>query len=228
MPRTIGSLIDAKNFKEVLARLGNIPPERIRWHPYPGTATECDLLRINGREDVLCELIDGVLVEKPVGAQEGYLASELIQALGPFAKSHDLGAVFAPDTPLRVFAGLVRLPDVCFVSWERLPGKMVPAEPIPNLIPELTVEVLSPSNTTSEMLRKRKEFFLAGTQLFWIVDPNKRTVNVYTAPDDFETLGESDTLTGGDVLPGFTLKLADLFARVPKPPAKAPKKRQKP
>ena len=96
------------------------------------------------------------------------------------------------------------------------------------MTPRFAIDILSPGNTDAEMLRKRKEFFLAGTQLFWIVDPDKRTVQVYTAPEDFTTLTEADTLTGGDVLPGLTLKLADLFARVPKPSAKAPKKRKKP
>jgi Uma2 family endonuclease len=175
-----------------------------------------------------CELIDGTLVQKATGFLKGILTARVICHLGNFAESNDRGVVFAWNAPFRMTRYLVRSPDVSYVSWDRLPGKMVPAEPIPSLIPELAVEVLSPSNTTSEMLRKRKEFFLAGTQLFWIVDPNKRTVQVYTAPEDSTTLTEADTLTGGDVLPGFTLKLVDLFARVPKPPAKAPKKRKKP
>jgi Uma2 family endonuclease len=94
---------------------------------------------------------------------------------------------------------------------------MVPAEPIPDLVPEFTIEVLSPSNTRSEMLRKRKEFFLAGTQLFWIVDPNIRTLTAYSAPDVFETFAEPATVTAQPVLPDFGVSLTSLFARLPKP-----------
>jgi Uma2 family endonuclease len=228
MRRTAHPLKDARNLKDLLARLGDVPLERIRADPLLGTATKNDLIRILDDENVPCELVDGILVQKPTGFLKGILTARVICHLGNFAESNDRGVVFAWNAPFGMTRYLVRSPDASFVSRDRLPGKLVPSEPISSLIPELTVEVLSPSNTTSEMLRKRQEFFLAGTQLFWIVDPNKCTVQVYTAPEDCTTLTEADTLTGGDVLPGFTLKLADLFARVPKPSAKAPKKQKKP
>jgi len=89
----------------------------------------------------------------------------------------------------------------------------------------LAVEVLSPSNSLKEIERKLKEYFLSGTQLVWIVDLDARTVKVHTAPDQFETLTERETLTGGDVLPGFMLPLKQLFARVPR--AKRPRRKRK-
>jgi len=216
MPRTRFPVKDVHSMKDLLTRLGDIPLERIRMNPLPGTATERDLLRVVERENIPCELIDGTLVEKPMGAKEGFLAAELIRLLGNFVTDRDLGVVFAPDSTLRIYSGQVRLPDVCFVSWDRLPGKMVPAEPIPDLVPEFTIEVLSPSNTRSEMLRKRKEFFLTGTQLFWIVDPNIRTLTAYSAPDVFETFTEPASVTGRPVLPEFEVSLTSLFARLPK------------
>jgi Uma2 family endonuclease len=78
------------------------------------------------------------------------------------------------------------------------------------------------------MVRKRREFFLAGTQLIWIIDPNKRTVEVFKPQDGRLVLTDSDTLTGGDVLRGFLLKLNGFFSGVPRRPASAPKKRKKP
>src|SRR5262249_44762398 len=82
--------------------------------------------------------------------------------------------------------------------------------------PNLAVEVLSEGNTPAEIERKLKEYFLAGVELAWIVDPFKRTVAVHTAPDRLRTLSEKGTLDGGSVLPGFTLAVRELFARLPK------------
>jgi Uma2 family endonuclease len=115
---------------------------------------------------------------------------------------------------LRLASGLVRLPDVSFVSQALVPGGAFPREPIPDLFPDLAVEVLSPSYTRSEMERKRREYFTAGTRLVWVVDPDARTVDVFTAPDVSARLTAADTLDGGAVLPGFSLSLAALFASV--------------
>jgi Uma2 family endonuclease len=228
MPRTHQRLNNVHNLRELLRRLGDIPLERIRFHPPPGTATEEDLLQVLDRENVPCELIDGVLVEKPMGAKESLLAGRLIRILGNFVAEHQLGEVGAPDLTLRIMQGLVRLPDVAYISSAQFPGGELPSEPIAELVPELIVEILSPSNTRSEMARKRREFFLTGTQLIWTINPNKRTVDVFTPQDHRTTLTESDTLTGGDVLRGFALKLSEFFAGVPKSPARAPKRRKKP
>ena len=82
------------------------------------------------------------------------------------------------------------------------------------LAPDLTVEVLSVSNTGAEMKKKREDYFAVGVRLAWEVDPDTRTVNVYTSPDQVTVLHASDTLDGGAVLPGFTLPLRDLFAEL--------------
>jgi len=228
MPRMYQGLNNARTMRDLFRRLGDIPMERVRLHPPPGTATEADLHRVLDHENVPCELIDGVLVEKPMGAKESVLAARLIRILGNFVEQHKLGEVGAPDLTLRVMHGLIRLPDVAFISAEQFPGGELPSEPVPDLVPELVVEILSPSNTRSEMARKRREFFLTGTQLIWIIDPYKRTVYVYTPGGERNVLTEKDTLTGGDVLRGFTLKLSDYFAGVPKRPGRPPRKRKKP
>jgi len=205
----------SENLAELVERLGGIPLERIRMSPPPGTATEDDVLRSERMaEKRLCELIDGVLVEKPMAFRESMLAAYLIRIMGNFIAQYNSGIVTAPDGFVRLFVGRVRSPDVSFTSWNRLPGRKVPSQPIPTLAPDLVVEVLSPSNTEAEMKSKRREFFGVGTRLFWIADPETRTVRVYTDVDDVVTLAESEILDGGDVLPGFSLPLRDWFAEL--------------
>jgi Uma2 family endonuclease len=199
---------------DLLSRLGGISPKRVRLSPAPGTATEKDLLAIGCREDRLFELVDGTLVEKAVGYRESLLACALIHFLRTFVKGRKLGLVTGPDGMLRLFPGLVRGPDVAFASWKKFPRRKVPTQPIPRLAPDLVIEVLSKGNTKKEMARKRREYFKAGVQLVWEVEPVKRQVVVYTSPKTGETLEENQYLTGGDVLPGFSLYLGDLFAEL--------------
>jgi Uma2 family endonuclease len=205
-PATIETVAD------LLERLGGIPAWRVRFRPAPGTATEQDVLAASREGKRVCELVDGVLVEKAMGYKESALAFLLGSALLAYTKPRKLGVVTGPDGTVRLFPGLVRIPDVAFASWDRLPGRRIPDEPIPDVAPDLAVEVLSQSNTEAEMGRKLREYFAAGVRLAWLVDPETRTVQVYTAPDQCSLLRENDTLDGGAVLPGFTLALAGLFA----------------
>jgi Uma2 family endonuclease len=203
---------------DLLAQLGSIAPARVRFRPLPGTATEQDVLDVQARDSRLCELVDGVLVEKGMGFLESYLAGALIEVLRGFVRPRRLGLVTAPDGMVRLAPGLVRIPDVAFISGARLPGRRVPREPIPDLAPDLAVEVLSESNTADEMARKRREYFAAGVRLVWQVAPEARTVEVYTAPEQVTVLHEADTLDGGTVLPGFALSLRELFAELDQQP----------
>jgi Uma2 family endonuclease len=199
---------------ELVERLGGIPLSRILVDPAPGTATEKDLLDAERRYNRLYELVDGVLVEKTMGYRESILAGALIEILRRYVKPRKLGLVSSPDGTIRLFPGLVRIPDVSFASWSHFPGRKVPGEPIPSLAPDLVIEVLSGSNTPAEMERKRGECFAAGTRLIWEVDPERRVVTVYTADGTVAALDASQTLDGGAVLPGFALKLAELFAEL--------------
>jgi len=197
---------------DLVERFGPIPLWRIRLDPPPGSATEQDVLELNERHDRLCELVDGVLVEKTVGTYESFLAGELLRRLADFVTGRKLGVALPVDGMLRLSPGLVRIPDVSFVSWERLPGRRVSREPIWGLAPDLAAEVLSRSNTPQEMRRKLDEYFHVGVRLVWYVYPESRTVEAYTAADRPTLLGEKDVLKGGDVLPGFELPLEELFA----------------
>jgi Uma2 family endonuclease len=131
-----------------------------------------------------------------------------------FVIPRNLGIITGADGTVRLFAGLVRIPDVAYTSWDRLPGRRMPATPIPALVPALAVEVLSPSNTVAEMLRKRQDYFGAGVQAVWQIDPDARTLRVFTEVEVFTELTATETLDGGTVLPGFTLALGDLFAEL--------------
>jgi Uma2 family endonuclease len=195
-------------------RLGPMPLSRIRFDPFPGTATEEDVIAIYARERRLYELADGILVEKAVGFRESILAGALIQMIRDFLKQFPLGTVTAPDGMMRLSSGLIRIPDVAFIAWERFPNRQVPDEPVPNLAPDLAVEILSASNTRQEMNRKLQDYFAAGCRLVWFVDPRGRSVTVYTAPDQSTRLEEDQTLDGGMVLPGLTLPLRQLFAEL--------------
>jgi Uma2 family endonuclease len=194
---------------DVLEHFDGIPPERIRLHPPPGTATEQDVIDIHD----LCELIDGVLVEKAVGYYEGQLAFAIAYLIERYLEDHDLGLATGDGAMSRYRPGLVYIPDASFVSWSRLPSRQSPREPIPPLVPDLAVEVLSKSNTRKEMKRKLRDYFDTGVRMVWVVEPRKRMVEVYHSSTEHITLSESDELDGGDVLPGFRVKVASIFAR---------------
>ena len=197
-------------------RFGAMPPQRIRNSPAPGTATEADAIAINERKETLCELVDGVLLEKTMGWLESYLALEIAHLLKLFVEPSDLGLVLGPDGMLRLRAGRIRLPDACFISWDRLSGKLDARSATIDVAPDLAVEVVSPGNTRQELEEKLSDYFRAGVRLVWYVYPKQQQVHVFRAVDDRTVFGVADTLDGGDVLPGFSFDLARLFAE-PKP-----------
>jgi Uma2 family endonuclease len=159
------------------------------------------------REDRLYELVDGTAM----GWKEATRAFWLGFRLQEYLQTNDLGAATGADGTVRLRQRLVRVPDVAFILWENVPPDDELPQ-IPDLAPDLAVEVISPSNTVREMSRKRKEYFAAGTRPVWQVYPDRKEVEVYTSPGRFRMLGLTDTLDGGDLMPGLRLPLADLFA----------------
>jgi Uma2 family endonuclease len=112
---------------------------------------------------------------------------------------------------LRLSPGFVRIPDLSFISRARLAHHRSARAPILPLAPDLAIEVLSEGNTPGEMARKVSEYFAAGCRLVWLVDPRTRTVTVYTSLAKPVVLTETQTLMGGDKLPGFRLPLRKVF-----------------
>jgi Uma2 family endonuclease len=147
---------------DLLDRLGGIPASRVRLVPTPGTATEQDVIDVHDRTNRLCELVDGVLVENVMGFDESVVALLLAGSLLNYLKRHDLGKLVGADGIMRLFLGLVRIPDVAFVSRKRYPKKTRKRDEIPMVVPDLVVEALSKGNTPREMARKLDEYFRAG------------------------------------------------------------------
>ncbi|HEX4794544.1 MAG TPA: Uma2 family endonuclease, partial [Humisphaera sp.] len=158
------------------------------------------------------ELIDGTLVEKPTGLGKSVLGMLVAQYLGNHVRAQKLGAISGPNGLFLLLPGLVRAPDVAFISRARMPGESVRTEAIPHVVPDLAIEVWSESNTRAEMDRKLREYFQAGVRLAWIIDHRTRAATVYSAADRSIIISEDGTLDGGQVVPGFSLSLKQLFA----------------
>ena len=157
-------------------------------------------------------------MEKPKGYVESWIAARLINALIIFVDARQLGVVAGEAGMMRLTRGLVRIPDVSYVSFDRFPNRQLPLDPIASLAPDLAAEVLSKSNTPKEIDRKIEEYFAAGTRLVWVIDPATRAAAVYTSPSTRTPVQPNGVLNGGDVLPGFEVRLADLFVGLPPQP----------
>jgi Uma2 family endonuclease len=200
---------------EVIARFGDIPIARICTDPAPGAATEADVIEQHERHDRLCELVDGTLVEKAMGWREAYLAAWISTLLNNFVVPRKLGLVFGSDGMFRFKPEQIRIPDVAYVSKQRFAkGKGSSSDAFWEYGCDLAVEVISPSNTRREMERKLADYFSAGVQLVWLVYLNPREVVAYTSPTKSTTLSDHDVLEGGEVLPGFAVAVADIFAEL--------------
>lgn len=210
-PRKVWTVAD------LYRKFGPISCERIRVDPPPGCGTVADVDWINDHEDRLYELVDGILVEKAMGLEESRLAMRIGRFISIFVDDEERGIVAGADGTIQLDLNLVRIPDVSSISWDRLPGGVMPEDPIPLVVPDLVVEVLSKSNTRKEMEDKLREYFEKGVRLVWYVRPRLRVVDVYTSPDRFTRLSASMRLDGGDVLPGFSVTVGELLA-LPKRP----------
>jgi Uma2 family endonuclease len=161
------------------------------------------------------ELVKGVVVEMPApGFEHGEIQLNIASLIKVYLKSNPSGRVVT-ESGVRTEhdedeGDTVRGPDVSYYSAERLPlGKRVVK--YHDLPPDLCVEVVSPSNTKRQLRDKIQEYFAAGVRMVWRVDPEDRSVTVLTRPDQGQTLHESAELTGGDVLPGFSCRVAEFF-----------------
>lgn len=208
------SIAKPTTWEERMSDLGNIPMSRVRSEPAPGAASVEDVVRLRNVERRLYELVDGTLVEKAMGWQESLLAGIILQWLNNYLDQNRIGVATGPDGMTRLFGDTVRGPDVAFVAWDRMPGGQIPKEPVPDLVPNFVVEVLSAGNTFGEMSRKRREYFQAGVELLWMVDHRSRTVTVFQSALDSRVLTEEQGLDGGEVLPGWQVDIAKLFSRL--------------
>ena len=171
-----------------------------------------DLLELHSK-GIKGELIRGVFCETvSTGIEHGEIAGNFIIGIGVFVKPQRLGRVFGSDSGIRLERGpdTVREPDVGFISAERLPlGTRVTS--YSEVVPELVVEVVSPSDTVRGVNDKARMWISFGVILVWVADPDTRTVEVYRQDAPTVTLTEDEVLDGASVLPGFTLPVREVF-----------------
>lgn len=172
-------------------------------------ATEEDLLR-TPRDGQKYELVEGQIRVSPAGSRHGRVCMRLGARLQVFVEAHQLGDLFDSSTGFRMPGGNVRLPDVAFVARGRFADEEAP-EGFADLAPDLAVEVLSPGDRSRDVLDKVGEYLQAGVRLVWVIDPKRRTAAAYRSLTDVRTLGPADSLDGGDALPGFQCRLADVI-----------------
>jgi Uma2 family endonuclease len=168
-------------------------------------------------DDMLYEVVDGKIVEKIVGVHEAEIATLLIEFLAPFARAHRLGRVFG-ETIFRIdqSKNLQRRPDVAFVSHARWPAqRRAPKVAVWDLVPDLAIEIVSPSNTADHVQEKIHEYFKAGVSRVWVVYPRQQEVYVYASATQVQIVPLGQDLDGGELVPGFRLPLTALFEDEP-------------
>jgi Uma2 family endonuclease len=161
-----------------------------------------------------CELVRGELVMMtPAGFEHGRIVISLSTPLASFVKGQSLGVVTGAETGFQIARDpdTVRAPDVAFIRAER-----VPPSPLMGFFPgapDLAVEVVSPSDRATELLSKVQNWLEAGCRAVWVIDPLQRTVSIYRTDKPMAILHASDVLSGDDVVPGFSVPVAEIFAR---------------
>lgn len=160
-----------------------------------------------------CELVRGEVIRmSPSSARHGQVAIRVTRRLLAYVDANDAGELFAAETGflLERDPDTVRGPDVMFLSKQRVPAAGIPSEFLP-VPPDLAVEVISPSDAFSAVMEKAHSYVAAGVRLVWIVDPQTKQAHVFQPGKPAAILNASGTLSGEEVLPGFTLPLAELF-----------------
>ena len=154
------------------------------------------------------EYVQGELIQMPATSVEhGLIGANVFLRLGPYVREHQLGAVFFAETGFRVGDRVLK-PDIAFLSTERIPEERRKASPVPA---DLAVEVVSPTDMFDRVEEKAFTYLEAGTQLVWVVAPRSKIVVVYRSETDIKLLTCNDTLSGEDVVKGFSCEVAKLF-----------------
>jgi Uma2 family endonuclease len=156
------------------------------------------------------EIVNGQPEEKEMaGALHSGVGTRLIIELGYFCKLNKLGAIYGPDATFQIGIN-ERLPDVSFISATRLPQD---GEPTTKwmMVPDLAVEIISPNDLYGKVKGKIHEYLAAGVREVWIVEPEFKMITIYRAQTDFTVFSEEDELRSEALLPGFRLKLSELF-----------------
>ncbi len=154
------------------------------------------------------EYVKGELIPvPPTSGEHGDISMSLVVFLGPYVRENQLGRVYTSDTGFKIGDRFL-IPDIAFVSTERLPDDRRKAFSIP---PDLAVEIVSPTDVLFRVFEKALTYLSGGTQLVWVIEPVAKTVTVYRSETDIKVLTREDTLTGEDVVEGFSCQVSQLF-----------------
>ncbi len=168
-------------------------------------------------EETLFEIVQGVRIElPPMSVQSNRIGFFVARKLADYAEAQGLGHVSNNGLfVLSVEKKNNRRPDVSFISYERWPeDKPVPKDDNAwNVVPDLAVEIISPTDRAEEVTQKIVEYFAAGVRLVWIVYPNQQLVSVHESLKQSTWVTSDETLDGGEVLPGFEMPLSEVFSR---------------
>jgi Uma2 family endonuclease len=165
-------------------------------------------------DGIAYELVNGDLVEKSVSFESDLIGGEVFSKLKAFTATNPVGRAI-PETTYQCFADepdRVRRPDASFIRTERMPS-ILPRGHC-RIAPDMAAEVVSPNDVYEDVEARVREFFAAGTKLIWVVLPRQRTVRVFRTDGTITDVGPTGTLSGEDVIPGFSCPVADLFASV--------------
>jgi len=160
------------------------------------------------------EVVAGQFVEEPpLGAREVWIASEMTEAFILFNAGKQLGKMYEEMLfVLKAHPRLRRRPDLAFVSAERWPvNKPAPPGAAWDVVPDLVVEIISPTDHVDDLMSKIEEYFAAGVRLVWVVYPSVRKLYAYETPNSIQILDAGDTLSGGEILVGFQMPLSRIF-----------------
>jgi Uma2 family endonuclease len=160
------------------------------------------------------ELVNGELKKmSPAGQRHGRITVRLTEPLAKYVREHQLGQVYAAETGFKLKSNpdTVRAADIAFVQRERL-EVLGETESFWPGAPDLAVEVNSPSDTVREVEKKVMEWLEFGARLVWVVSSKMYSVTVYRSLNEIVVLTEKDTLDGGDVVPGFQIRITEIFA----------------
>lgn len=175
--------------------------------------TAADLLAIPD-DGQRYELVDGeVRAMSPAGNKHGKIAAALLCAIGPHVRENQLGAVYAAETGFLIQQDpdTVRAPDVAFIARARI-DEVGPVEGFWPGAPDIVAEVVSPNDRFSDTEQKALHWLKAGSKVVWVVDPAQTHVTEYRGLADIRVLGSEETLSAPQILPGWEVKIAELFA----------------
>ena len=172
--------------------------------------TADELEQMPDDDSVQIELDEGELITMPpAGEDHGYVEVEIASELRNFVKRHKLGRVYTGDTGFRLNDMTVRAPDVAFVRQERL--KSLRGEGFARGAPDLAVEIKSESQSYRQLQRKIKQYFAAGCQVVLVVNRQLQEIDVFKADGSETTLFAKDSLEIPELLPGFSVRVGELF-----------------